>query len=405
MHHRSRSVLSLLLLLGCHALFVHCQYGGGGGGGYGGGGGGGYGGGGGGGSGRKHIKLNFGIHVPPIVLKMPRMEVPQVSIKANFLRQPNAKPLELDLPPPPQISFGDNGDNGYGGGGGGGYGGGGGGGYGGGGGGYSQPQMQYGPPMEQYGGGGGGGGGYGGGGYQQESPVNIQKTIKMVDEKYGGGGAGGYSAPVPQYGPPPQAQAAQDGGYYYPQGYDSAPQQQGLPYIEAKGAGSSHIPQAATPPQQQQQPSFGPAPPGPQGPPAAAFGGPPQHFPGPQFMPPPPMPGGHPFMPPPGPPGPTTPPNDDELCPAGPGRAADDVWPANAAPRTLPSATAATSDALCPAAPAAPSAALCPSSSGAGQSASKRRWKTPPGASQQQGVDFFASRPPPPSSLSTYCLN
>lgn len=149
--------------------------------------------------------------------------------------------------------------------------------------------MQYGPPMEQY---GGGGGGYGG--YQGESPININKNIKMVDEKpsYGGGGGGnGYSAPTPQYGPPP----AQDGYYYpqQPQGYDSAPQPAGLPYIEAKGAGSSHVPQA-TPPQH--APSFGPAPPGPPGPPHHFMGPPPPmgHMPGP--FAPPPAHGGHPPM-------------------------------------------------------------------------------------------------------------
>ena len=58
---------------------IHAQYGGGGGYGNGNyGNGGGDGGGNGGGNGRKHIKLNFGIHVPPIVLRMPRMEMPKV---------------------------------------------------------------------------------------------------------------------------------------------------------------------------------------------------------------------------------------------------------------------------------------------------------------------------------------
>ncbi len=125
---------------------------------------------------QRHIKLNFGIHVPPIVLKMPRMQMPQVTIKANFLKKPYAKPLEVELPPPPQISFGEPEHDNYGGGGGG-YGGGGG-----------------------HGGGGYGGHEYGGGGgpyisgdsYGAKSEVNLHKTIKIEQKDNGYGHGGGY---------------------------------------------------------------------------------------------------------------------------------------------------------------------------------------------------------------------
>jgi hypothetical protein len=115
---------------------------------------------------QKHIKLNFGIHVPPIVLKMPRMQMPQVTIKANFLKKPYAKPLEVELPPPPQISFGEPEHDKYGGGGGG-YGGGG-----------------YGGPSHEYGG--------GGDSYGAKSEVNLHKAVKIEQKDSGYGHGGGY---------------------------------------------------------------------------------------------------------------------------------------------------------------------------------------------------------------------
>ncbi|XP_054164773.1 heterogeneous nuclear ribonucleoprotein U-like protein 1 [Oppia nitens] len=144
---------------------------------------------------QRHIKLNFGIHVPPIVLKMPRMNMPQVTIKANFLKKPYAKPLEVNLPPPPQISFGE-------------------------------PES-----YSSYGGGGGGGssGGYGGSGgsygndqYGSKPEVNFHKTIKVEQGESGGyGGHGesyGGSSNYGSYGPPPPPELP---GY---QGYTGGPQ-------------------------------------------------------------------------------------------------------------------------------------------------------------------------------------
>lgn len=66
---------------------------------------------------QSRIKLNLGLHVPPIVVKLPRLELPQLTIGANLIKRPDAKPLTIQLPPLPQLSFGDSG------GGGGGYGG------------------------------------------------------------------------------------------------------------------------------------------------------------------------------------------------------------------------------------------------------------------------------------------
>ncbi|KPM10107.1 hypothetical protein QR98_0086570, partial [Sarcoptes scabiei] len=56
----------------------------------------------------RQVKLNLGLHVPPIIFKMPRMTMPQMTIRANFIRQPYAKPLEINMPPAPQIQFGDD---------------------------------------------------------------------------------------------------------------------------------------------------------------------------------------------------------------------------------------------------------------------------------------------------------
>ncbi|OTF82837.1 hypothetical protein BLA29_012798, partial [Euroglyphus maynei] len=49
------------------------------------------------------------------------MEMPQLVIGANLIKNPKAKPLVLNMPPPPSISFGDSkydghGHSGYGGG-------------------------------------------------------------------------------------------------------------------------------------------------------------------------------------------------------------------------------------------------------------------------------------------------
>ncbi|KAH9529875.1 uncharacterized protein LOC124491529 [Dermatophagoides farinae] len=57
---------------------------------------------------QSRIKLNLGLHVPPIIVKLPRMEMPQLVIGANLIKNPKAKPLVLNMPPPPSISFGDS---------------------------------------------------------------------------------------------------------------------------------------------------------------------------------------------------------------------------------------------------------------------------------------------------------
>ena len=51
---------------------------------------------------------------------MPRIELPQLSIGAHVVRKPNAKPITVQMPPLPSISFGDGSGGGDGGGGGGG---------------------------------------------------------------------------------------------------------------------------------------------------------------------------------------------------------------------------------------------------------------------------------------------
>lgn len=56
---------------------------------------------------QSRIKLNLGLHVPPIIVKLPRFEMPQLVIGANLIKNPKAKPLVLNMPPPPSISFGE----------------------------------------------------------------------------------------------------------------------------------------------------------------------------------------------------------------------------------------------------------------------------------------------------------
>lgn len=256
----------------CAFIFVHyahAQYGGAGYAGYGNGMAGGDGGDG-GGTGRKHIKLNLGIHVPNVVVKFPRIQMPRVTIKANFIKKPNAKPLELSLPPPPSISFGDDGSNG------GGMNGGGGGGGDYGNGGY---QQQY--------GGGYSGGGYGGGGHSQTA-LNLQKSIKIESENNGGYGNGYQQQSYGQ-------DSSYGGGYQqqydmpqYPQAYaDSAPKPQTLgsiPYIEAKGSESKNLVQPSVaqpaPDSQANYPQLPPPMPFAL-PPPEALGLPPQPQPGP----------------------------------------------------------------------------------------------------------------------------
>lgn len=215
----------LILLVLVHVVVG--QYGGGGG--YGKGGGGGE-----GGSGmRQHIKLNLGIHVPPIVLKMPRIQMPKMTIKANFIKQPYAKPLELALPPPPSITFGDSGGYGKG----------------------------YGPPPD----------------------ANLHKVIKVEGGgggggKYGGGGGGGGGYPAP---PPPYGGMDHSSGHYAA----SAPQPNSLsnlPYLEAKTTAASKNVAAKV------EAPAAPAPPGymPFGEQAPMMLPPPPPFGMPPFMPP-----------------------------------------------------------------------------------------------------------------------
>lgn len=52
------------------------------------------------------LKVNLGLNIPPIIFKMRPMTLPGLTLSTNLINKPYAKPMTIQMPQLPQISFG-----------------------------------------------------------------------------------------------------------------------------------------------------------------------------------------------------------------------------------------------------------------------------------------------------------